>query len=105
MMPDVTVMFEELPILDDSGDEYGLAYSADVDLMFDGSEVNVIGVRYHSQAANGLPYVVRGRPLEAYDAWFRKHKLAWLLEQRDEWIADRSSRIADARNRAMREAV
>lgn len=105
MMPDVTVQLEELPIIDHEGHEYGMAYEAEVDLMFDGDATIVLGVRYLSQSAKGLPYVVRGRELDAYDTWFQKHRLAWLCEQRDEWLNDRPNRIADARIARMREPV
>ena len=105
MQPDVTITIEQLEILDEEGCEYGYATDAEVDLYFDGNEVYVYGVRYLPQSAKGRTIVVRGACLDAYQEFMQKNYDARLHDALVDWVDSKSARIADSRNRAMREAV
>lgn len=73
MQPDQTITIEELPILDQFGDEFGMAWAAEVDLCFDGSDAWVVGVRMLSQNPRGVLHVIFGKMLEVYDEFIRKN--------------------------------
>lgn len=104
MHTDMTIMIEELPILDNRGDEYGIGHCAEVDLVFDGDEVNVERVRFLSQRANGNPHVIFGPLLHVYADYIAAHYDSVLQDALVDWVESKSGRIADARN-AWREAV
>lgn len=105
MQTDATIRIEEVPILDREGNAYGMAYCTEVDLSFDGSDVIVERVRFLSEAPNGNPHVMFGPMLDLYCDYISQHYDSLLQDALIDWIESKSSRIADSRNRAMREAV
>lgn len=104
MMPDATIVLSDVPILDREGYEYGLANETSVDLVFDGGEITVVGVRFDTGWARPC-VVVPTDELPTYEKMLRKQFPISLEEAQSDWLHSRSSRIADARNRAAREAV
>lgn len=104
MQPDCQITIQEFPILDREGFEYGLANEAVIDIAWDGDVAEVLGVRF--DAGYGRPYVVvPSSELGNYEDMIRRDYDSVLDDALVDWINSKSNRIADSRNRAMREAV
>lgn len=104
MQPDCQITIQEFPILDREGFEYGLANEAVIDIAWDGDVAEVLGVRF--DCGYGRPYVVvPSNELGNYEDMIRRDYDSVLDDALIDWINSKSSRIADARNRAAREAV
>lgn len=104
MIADTTIVLRDVPILDREGYEYGLANETSVDLVFDGDEITVVGVRFDTGWARPC-VVVPTDELPTYETMLRKQFQATLEDALIDWLHSAGDRIADSRNRAMREAV